>query len=225
MNADEDKDLVKFEDLPNDLICKIATYLDYYRKNLALTSRRNNELIKESIKNRNIYNEDQENFSIKVYNYSLSSNQTKLESFFEFIDKNKPIRIFNSVFRTVLTIINSKLTFLSNYKGFVKIIRNLGNNYKVFKYITLGYIVIDLYLDKTFVYYFDLGEYSEIIFNSKVDTILIKHFSDSFMGFFSKTEYINQPSSFTNKTIKAIEKDEYYEIKLKNKDKYLLGII
>lgn len=225
MNADEDKDLVKFEDLPNDLICKIATYLDYYRKNLALTSRRNNELIKESIKNRNIYNEDQENFSIKVYNYSLSSNQTKLESFFEFLDKNEPIRIFNSVFRTVLTIINSKLTFLSNYKGFVKIIRNLGNNYKVFKYITLGYIVIDLYLDKTFVYYFDLGEYSEIIFNSKVDTILIKHSSDSFMGFFSKTEYINQPSSFTNKTIKAIEKDEYYEIKLKNKDKYLLGII
>ncbi len=87
MNADEDKDLVKFEDLPNDLICKIVTYLDYYRKNLALTSRRNNELIKESIKNRNIYNEDQENFSIKVYNYSLSSNQTKLESFFEFLDK------------------------------------------------------------------------------------------------------------------------------------------
>ncbi len=87
MNADEDKDLVKFEDLPNDLICKIATYLDYYRKNLALTSRRNNELIKESIKNRNIYNEDEENFSIKVYNYSLSSNQTKLESFFEFLDK------------------------------------------------------------------------------------------------------------------------------------------
>ena len=185
MNADEDKDLVKFEDLPNDLICKIVTYLDYYRKNLALTSRRNNELIKESIKNRNIYNEDQENFSIKVYNYSLSSNQTKLESFFEFLDKNEPIRIFNSVFRTVLTIINSKLTFLSNYKGFVKIIRNLGNNYKVFKYITFGYVVIDLYSDKTFVYYFDLGEYSEIIFNSKVDTILIKHSSDSFMGFFS----------------------------------------
>lgn len=225
MNADEDKDLVKFEDLPNDLICKIVTYLDYYRKNLALTSRRNNELIKESIKNRNIYNEDQENFSIKVYNYSLSSNQTKLESFFEFLDKNEPIRIFNSVFRTVLTIINSKLTFLSNYKGFVKIIRNLGNNYKVFKYITLGYIVIDLYLDKTFVYYFDLGEYSEIIFNSKVDTILICYSSNSLIGYFSKTEYINQPSSFTNKTIKAIEKDEYYEIKLKNKDKYLLGII
>ncbi len=190
------KKTLGLNDIPDELVCKISTYLGYHRINLATSSRRMNNLVKESRVNREIYNQDNNEFYLDFYD-KCKNDQLKVLHIQVFQYKD-------SIYNSDLEIFDKTLNF-SSKKSKKPLSVKLGDNFKILVFKTsMIHIIIDLYSNKTDIYYFSNGLYCIINFNSKVETIINSSYLGIFsiLGFFSRKEIcLINPSDVNNSTI------------------------
>lgn len=177
---------MNFDDLSDDMIGKIISYLEGHSRNFSQTNKRNNLLVKETKKNLNIYLKKDIDFSFDFV--------TDEEKQMNTIKKEIKVRQWIDKYYT-LTVEEDKLIFNDITRNF-KIIKNISKNVNIFILFNIQ-LIIDSYFDKTFIYLIDNNELYQFKLFGKLTKIYINCIGAIF--FITDTDIIYHTVLYSNK--------------------------
>lgn len=149
--------MISFEDLPDDILCKICTKLEYSMRSVSMVCKKLYNIIEETRKNFNIYDEEKLSFEFDCFNkeYLFLNFNDQITTYDEFGQKFLPIKIINN------------LLIFNNHKF------DIGNDYQIIE-IYERIFIVDMYPDKTKIYILFEDKYYIVKTVSKLKKFMIR---------------------------------------------------